>query len=48
MTKESKLQVKRCDAGMKQKSGPVGAWSNYLRILGETFISINLPSLNTY
>jgi hypothetical protein len=29
MTKESKLQVKKCDAGLKQKSGPVGAWSNY-------------------
>jgi hypothetical protein len=29
MTKESKLQVKKCDAGLKQKSGPVGVWSNY-------------------
>jgi hypothetical protein len=25
----TKLQVKICEAGLKQKSGPVGAWSNY-------------------
>jgi hypothetical protein len=29
MTKESKIQVKKCHAGLKQKSGPVGVWSNY-------------------